>query len=87
MLGKEPLVVIGSLSRLMVEKIDEPILHVRGWINVQIAIAVTRLYSRMIRGACPPSPLWDQDPDWDLVLGLGLAQETAHQNNLVRTPL
>ena len=34
MLGKEPLVVLANLSKLMALKMDEPILPVRGWINV-----------------------------------------------------
>ena len=54
MLEKEVLVVLASLSRLMAEKMDKPILHVRGWINGRIEIVVAGLYYRMICGACPP---------------------------------
>ena len=32
-----------------------------------------------------PSPLWDQEPDWDLGMGLGLAQYIACHNNYART--
>ena len=55
-------------------KIEEPLSCVHGCVNGQIAIAVTRLYSRMIRGARLPRPLCYQEPDWDPVSGLGLAQ-------------
>ena len=72
MLGREALAVLVNLSRLMAEKIDEPILHVQGWINGQIAIMAARSYSRMIRGAQLPSPLRDQEPDWDPPSGMGL---------------
>ena len=60
-LGKEALFVITNLSQLVVEKMDEPISQVRGWINDQIAIAIARLYSRIICGACLPSPLRDRN--------------------------
>ena len=49
MLGKEVLVVIVNFSRLMAEKMKEPILHVRGWVVGQITIVVAILYSYMIR--------------------------------------
>ena len=42
MLGREALVALDNLSQLMAAKMDEPILHVRGYINGQILIAVTR---------------------------------------------
>ena len=48
MLGNEPLVIFMNLSRLMAEKMDEPILYVCGWINYRIAIVVTKLYSQII---------------------------------------
>ena len=73
-LGKEALVVLANLSQLMEAKTDETISHVGGWINRRIAIAVARSYSRMILRARLPSPLRGQDPEWDLALGLGLAQ-------------
>ena len=50
-LGKEALVVLADLSRLMEAKVDEPISHVRGWVNGRIAIAVARSYSCMILGS------------------------------------
>ena len=42
MLGRESLVVLANLSRLMAVKMDEPISHVQGWINGQIEISVAR---------------------------------------------
>ena len=48
----------------MVAKMDEPISHVQGWIDFQIAIAVARSYSYMILGDRLPSSLWDQDTYW-----------------------
>ena len=72
MLGREALVVLTNLSRLMAAKIDGPILHVQGWVKGQIAITVAMFYSRMIRGAQLPSTLRDREPDWDPALGLGI---------------
>ena len=73
MLGREALVVLANLSRLMATKIDEPILYVQSWVNRRIVIAVTRLYSRMICWDKLPSPLRDQELDWDPASGLRLA--------------
>ena len=67
-------VVLATLSRLMVAKTEEPIFHVRGWINSQVVIVAVRSYSWMHCGAWFPSPLRNQDPDWDSGSGLGLAQ-------------
>ena len=50
----------------------EPLLQIRGWVNGRIKIAVKRSYSRMIRGARPPSPLRERELDWDLESGIGL---------------
>ena len=44
MTGKKALVVLSILSRLVAEKMDEPILYVCVCINRRIAIAVARLY-------------------------------------------
>ena len=74
MLGREALFVIANYSQLMAAKMDEPILHVHVWINGRIAIAVTRSYSKMIGGDQLPSPLRDQEMEWDLELGLRLYQ-------------
>ena len=73
MLGREALFILSQLSRVMVDKREEPLSLVRGWVNVRIAIAVARSYSRMIRGARLPSPLREREPDWDLKSGIGLA--------------
>ena len=43
-LGKEALFKLESLSGLMAEKMDEPISHVRGCMNVRVAIEITRPY-------------------------------------------
>ena len=64
MLGKEALVVLTNLSRLMAAKMEDSILHTRGWVHVRITIAAVRLYPFMIHGAYPPSPLSDREPDW-----------------------
>ena len=58
----------------MAEKMEEPILHVKGWVNGQVEIAVVRLYYRMHWGAWVTSTLSNQDPNWGWVLGLGLEQ-------------
>ena len=50
MIGKEDLVVLVNLSRLVAAKMDEPILHVRDWINGRIAVAVVMSYSQTILG-------------------------------------
>ena len=42
MLGREDLVVLTKLSRLIEKKMDKLILHVQGWINGWIAITVAR---------------------------------------------
>ena len=73
MLGREALVVLANLSRLMAAKIDEPIFHMQGWISGRIAITVARSYSFIICGDILPSSLWDQEPYWDPEFGLGLA--------------
>ena len=73
LLGREALVVISQLILVMVYKREEPLLQVRGWVNGRIDIAVVRSYSRMICGARLPSPLREQELDWDLESGIGLA--------------
>ena len=47
-MGKEAQVILATLSQLMDAKIEEPISHVKGWVNGQIAIMVTRSYYRML---------------------------------------
>ena len=42
MLGKDSPVVLANLRRLMAEKMDDPISHLRGCINGQIVIEVLR---------------------------------------------
>ena len=73
MLGREALVILKNLSRLMSSKMDETISYVRSWINSRITIAVSISYSSMICGARLPSSLQDWELDWDLALGIGLA--------------
>ena len=74
MLGREALVVLANFSRLVAEKIDEPISHVQGWINGRITIAFARSYSQIIHRDRLPSPLQDWDPEWYPASGLRLAQ-------------
>ena len=38
---KEAQVTLNQLSQLMAKKVEEPVYHLRGWINRQIAISVT----------------------------------------------
>ena len=59
----EALVVLVSLSQLMAAKMEEHILYMCGWVNGQILIVVTRLYSCMIHVDHLPSPLQDRDTD------------------------
>ena len=73
-MGKDDLVILATLIRLMAEKLEEPISDIHGWINNWTAIALANLYSLMIHGYRPSSLLRDQDPDWDSVSGLGLAK-------------
>ena len=60
MLGREALAVLANLSRIMAEKIDVPILHLRGWIYGRIKISVVRSYSCMIHKAQLISSLRDR---------------------------
>ena len=64
--------MLSQLIQIMVEKMEEPLSQVRKWVNGRIAIAVARSYSRMIRGARLPSPLWEWDPGWDPESGIRL---------------
>ena len=41
-MGKEALVVLATLSQVMDAKTDEPISHVKCWVNCQIVIVVVR---------------------------------------------
>ena len=85
MLGNEALVVLAILSQIMTEKMEDTILHVCGWVNDWISIAVVRLYSCTIRGAWPLILLQDMEPDWKSSLGIGLAQKIARQNSFAPT--
>ena len=67
-------VILATLIRLMATKMEEPILHVEGWVNGQVEIEVVRLYSWMHYEGQVLSPLCNQEPDWEWVSGLGLAQ-------------
>ena len=57
MMGKEALVVLATLSQVMAAKMDEPILHVTGWVNERTVIAVARSYCRVISRAKSQSTL------------------------------
>ena len=67
MLREEALVILANFSLTMSGKIEEPILHVRGWINGRISIAVAWSYSCMIWDTCLPSPLWYREPNGNQV--------------------
>ena len=56
-LGKEAQVALATLSRLMAAKMEEPIVHVNGWVNSHITIVVAGLYSQMICRYQVPIPL------------------------------
>ena len=58
-LGKEALVVLPNVSRLMAEKLEKPISHVCGCVNGRIAITVAAFYSHMIIGARLPNSLYN----------------------------
>ena len=74
MLGNEVMFVLKNLSGIMAAKMDEPISHVRGWINIQIAILVTSSYSQIIHVDLLLTHLRERDPEWDPASGIGLAQ-------------
>ena len=84
-IGKESLVVLATLIRIIAAKMDKPILHVTVWVNGHTAIAVTRLYSRVLRLAQSPSILRTRKPEWVAVSGLGLAQYLFHAKISSRT--
>ena len=44
MIGKEALFVIANLSQIVAAKMEEPILHMRGWVNSWITITFMELY-------------------------------------------
>ena len=73
MVGRKFIVVLFQLRRIMAEKREVPLLQLRGWVNRRIAVAIARLYSRMIRRDGLPSPLRERDPGWDPQSGIGLA--------------
>ena len=65
MLGKEALVLLRNLSRLMATRLREPLSHIHGWVNVCTKIAIMRSYYHMTYVACLPSPLSDRYLDWE----------------------
>ena len=71
MLRREALAIIQDFSWLMVAKMDEPILHLRGWITDWIKITIVRSYSCMIRRTRLPNFLQELDQDWDQHWALG----------------
>ena len=64
-LGKEAKVVIAILSWLMATKTEEPISHVKGWVNGCITIMTARLYSQILHKYRVPSPFQTRDSDWE----------------------
>ena len=73
MMGKESLVILSIVSRLMAAKMDGPNFHVKVWVNDRIVIAVARSYSRVLYGAQAPSSLRTRELDW--ASGPGLSSE------------
>ena len=53
---------------------EEPILHVKGWVNDQITIAVARFHYQVICIYRVPIPFQIWYTYWELGLGLGLEQ-------------
>ena len=47
-MGKEDQVLLATLSRLVAAKMEEPILHVKDWVNGRITLSVVRSYSRVL---------------------------------------
>ena len=45
MMGKQALVILATLSRLVAEKMDKPFLHITGWVNGRIVIAVENCHT------------------------------------------
>ena len=58
----------------MAAKMEEPIFHLRRWVNGGIAISVNKSYSHMIYGARLTSILMDREPDQESDSDLVLAQ-------------
>ena len=58
----------------MAAKMDEPILHMRGQIDVWITIAVAIFNSLIIYEVRLLSPMWDQELVWDPTSGILFAQ-------------
>ena len=74
MLCKETQAVLAALSQLMAAKTENPILHVKGWVNGRIVIVFTRLYYRRICRDQAPSTLRNRELEWYSGLVLGLEQ-------------
>ena len=72
MMGKEAQVVLVTLIQPVAAKMKEPISRVKGWVNIQISITVSRSYSQVLQGARVTSLLRTLEPDWESVSGLGL---------------
>ena len=65
---------LATLSQVMAEKMDDPILHVTGRVNGWISIAVAISYYRVLCGDQSPIPLWTREIEWALGPRLGLTQ-------------
>ena len=74
MMGKEAQVVLATLSQLLAAKMEELILHIKGWFKGWIVFTVARSYSKVIHRAWVPSPLRTWYLGWESGLVLGLAQ-------------
>ena len=57
MMGKEAQFVLTTLSRIMAAKMNEPILHVKSWVNSRIETMFIRSYPQVLYGDQVPSTL------------------------------
>ena len=57
MMGKEAQFVLTTLSRIMAAKMNEPILHVKSWVNSRIETMFIRWYPQVLYGDQVPSTL------------------------------
>ena len=73
-LGKYAQFLLNQLSWIMAKKLEEPVCHMREWVNGQIDIAAVWLHFFMIHGAHLSSTLREHETDCESFSDLGLAQ-------------
>ena len=62
LLGKEAQVVLSTLSQLVAAKTEEPILHVKGWVNGRVTNVLAGSYYKMLGGSRVPINLLTREP-------------------------